>query len=442
MGVSKKTLVKPSDVIPQSIGVVGLWHLGSVLTAVWSQLGKKVVGFDTDPLRVQSLQQGKPPLYEPQLEHVIRSGLDRGSLSYTSDPDALKSLDVIILAEDTPVLENDQSDLGRMEELFGLILPRMKPQSLLVVSSQMPVGSCGKWRERLQKRDPSLEIVYSPENLRLGEAIGLYKRPLHIVLGGETIEAIQRAFVLFQHMQSKLLVMSLCEAEMVKHGINAFLSMEVTYANQIADLCFAVGADYQKVATALRADPRIGDKAYLTTGLGFSGGTLGRDLRVLEEMNARYDGIAPMFGQILAYNHSRPSIVVNNLAKLLKGLKGRTIGALGVTYKPGTSVIRRSLQLEVVRQLAKQEAHVNVYDPRADLTGVKLSPLVKLVPGWRDAAEGADAVVLLTEWPEFADLDFKIMAKHMKGRLLFDTKNLWINRHADEFKPLTYLKIG
>lgn len=434
--------MKPSDIIPHSIGVVGLWHLGSVLSAIWSQLGKRVVGFDTMASRIQSLQQGKPPLYEPQLEPTIRSGLDRGSLTFSSNPDVLKPLDVIILAEDTPVLENDQSDLNRLEELFGLILSRIKPHALLVVSSQTPVGTCRSWRIRLQKKDPSIEIVYCPENLRLGEAIGLYKRPGHIVLGGETLEAIQRAFVLFQHMQSKILTMSLNEAEMVKHGINAFLAMEVTFANQIADFCSAVGADYQRVAIALRADPRIGEKAYLKTGLGFSGGTLGRDLRVLEELNHQHEGVGPMFGQILKYNQDRPSIVVNHLARILNGLKGRTVGALGVTYKPGTSVIRRSVQLEVVKYLAKLGARVNVYDPRADLTGVKLSPLITLVKSWEEAARGADLVALLTEWPEFHDLNFIVMAKLMKGQWLYDTKNLWIDRHPDEFKPLTYLKIG
>lgn len=435
----KKSLSRNHDRV---IGVVGLWHLGSVLSAVWSRLGKTVIGFDTLADRVEGLNRGQAPLFEPGLDQAIANGLQNGRLTFSSSSSVLQQADVIILAEDTPVLDNDRSDFSRLEALFQAILPNMKRGAMLMVSSQAPVGTCVKWRERLLKRNMDLELVYSPENLRLGEALNCYEHPGHIVIGGETPEAIHRAFSLFDPMKANMVTMGLSESEMVKHAINAFLATQITFANQFADLCGLVGADFQRVVRAMKADPRIGSRAYLSPGLGFSGGTLGRDLRILGDLDARTGKKSPLFDGIYKYNRSRPLLVVEKLSGLLKGLKGKKIGVLGVTYKPGTSTLRRSLQFEVVNAMLARGAKVSAFDPKANWSEVRVPPALKVAAGWSEAVQGADAVVLLTEWREFQDIDFRAMAKLMKGRLLIDTKNLWLGRRPEEFKPLTYLRIG
>jgi UDPglucose 6-dehydrogenase len=407
-----------------TIGVVGLWHLGCVLCASWSKLGNKVIGFDYDASRIDALSKADPPLYEPNLSEVIQSGLQQGFLHFSNSADSLSECDFVFLSYDTPVNEDDSSDTTILEQAVGDLANVMKNDSVLVVSSQSPVGFCRQLRSRLREKNKSLELAYSPENLRLGEAIQCYLNPGRIILGTESPAAERKCRELFSQIEAEMLSMNLESAEMVKHGINSFLATSIVFANHLADICESAGARIDDVVRGMKTDPRIGAKAYLSCGIGFSGGTLGRDLQVLSRKNSERKGYAKIFNVIHELNSERKSSIVERIAGILGGIAERSVGILGLTYKPGTSTLRRSLPLEIVNLLIDRKANVKVYDPKADYGELGAELRFKVASSIKDAAEGADILILLTEWPDFKEYNWQHIPQLMRQPFLLDTKNV------------------
>jgi len=224
-------------------------------------------------------------------------------------------------------------------------------------------------------------------------------------------------------------------AELVKHGINSFLAMSIVFANGLSDLCEETGANIDDVVKGLKSDPRIGKKAYLAPGIGFSGGTLGRDLKVLDKFNTSVSGTAELFGFIHETNLKRKITIVKKIIKLIGGIKGKTVGILGLTYKPGTSTLRRSLPLEIVDLLIDEGTIVKVFDPKADYTELRFEPQFIITKSIEELSKNTDIFVLLTEWPEFEEFDWETIKSKMKNKLFFDTKN-FLNR--DKMKSIGF----
>ena len=348
------------------IGIFGLWHLGCVLSAAWSKLGFRVTGFDYDKQRITDLLKANPPIFEPNLHEILSNGLRQNLLTFSNELDSLKDCDFIFLSYDTPVLDDDSSDVSILENSVRDLKKIMKDNSILIISSQSPAGFCSNLRKTIRKNNKTLEVAYSPENLRLGEAIECYLNPDRIIIGTSNKYTEKKCKSLFEEITDKILTMNIESSEMVKHGINSFLAMSIVFADNLADLCEETGADMVDVVRELKFDPRIGSKSYLSPGIGFSGGTLGRDLKALEQINEKTNNSTGWFGLIHKYNSRRKNTIVNKIAKFSAGLEGKTIGVLGLTYKPGTSTLRRSLPLEIVNQLVKKNTTVRVYDPKAD----------------------------------------------------------------------------
>jgi len=387
---------------------------------------------DFDGPRVAALAGGQPPVYEPGLADAIARGLDAGSLAFSADASAIRGCRYVFVAFDTPVGGDDASDVEPIASALRRLRPHLDADAVVVVSAQLPVGTAAVLRADLKREVPQAELVYSPENLRLGEALECYRRPGHIVIGADDRAAGDAVEQLFAPMEAACLRMGLASAEMAKHGINSFLATSIVFANQLADLCGASGADFSDVARAMRHDPRIGARAYLSAGIGFSGGTLGRDLRVLEDLDTRRNGSrSPLFGDIWALNQQRVSIVRRRCEQALGSLDNRTLALLGLTYKPGTSTLRRSLPLEVAHDLTAHGARLRAYDPKADWDGVPRPDALAVCESPYDAAARADAVVLLTEWPEFRGLDFARLRGVMANPVLFDTKDMLAKQHGD-----------
>jgi len=414
------------------IGVVGLWHLGCTIAACWAELGHVVRGVDRDEVVVGGLREGRPPLFEPGLAEAIRAGLDCHRLSFSTAVETLAGCRFVFVAYDTLVRDDDTSDLSVIEETMARMAPHVSPGTIVVVSAQLPAGTARVFRSRLKQVHESLELVYSPENLRLGEALACYRRPGHIVIGADSESAAVGVEKLFAPMTAVCLRMSLPSAEMAKHAINSYLAASITLANQWADLCAAVGADFSDVAAAMRQDPRIGPRAYLASGIGFSGGTLGRDLQALDRLNREQaGGRAPLFGEIWRYNKARAQVVALRCEQALGSLPGKVIALLGMTYKPGTSTLRRSLSLEVAEDLAKRGAVLRAFDPKADWTGARVPSGLTVCDSPYEAARGADLLTVLTEWPDFLTLDFGRIKSAMARPVLFDTKDMLKARHGE-----------
>jgi UDPglucose 6-dehydrogenase len=423
------------------IGVVGLWHLGCVLSVSWSKLGNAVVGVDEGAERIKALNKGKAPLFEPGLDEEIVRQVEAGHLRFSTDLKSLGACDFIFLSYDTPVRDDDSSDTTILEKTVKECAPLMKDHAVLIVSSQSPVGFCRTLRTKLQKVNPSLDIAYSPENLRLGEAIQCYLNPGRIILGIAESETEKKCRLLFSQINAEVQSMSLESAEMVKHGINSFLANSIVFANHLADICELQGARIEDVVKGMKTDSRIGQGAYLAPGIGFSGGTLGRDLKVLESINESAGGFARLFGAIHQFNAERKASIIEKIKRILGVINGKNVGVLGITYKPGTSTLRRSLPLEIVDLLIQEKADVRVYDPKADYRELAASPRFRIASSIADVSRDVDLLLLLTEWSEFRTYDWKNVVRSMKGPVVFDTKN-FLNEEELVASGFNYFRIG
>ena len=372
------------------------------------------------------MKSGKPPLYEPGLKESIDENVTSNKLSFTNDIHELAQCDFIFLSYDTPVREDDSTDATILSDSVNDLKTIMKNGSILIVSSQTPAGFCSELRSILQKENSSLDIAYSPENLRLGEALECYMKPGRIILGTADSNTELRCCELFSKIDADLVCMNLESAEMVKHGINSFLANSIVFANHLAEICESNGALIDDVVKGMKTDPRIGAKAYLAPGIGFSGGTLGRDLRVLQSVNDANAGFAKLFGLIHQLNGERKIAIVQRTKKMLGSLKEKKIAILGVTYKPSTSTLRRSLPLEIVDLLLADDAMVNVFDPKADFSELVGKPKFNVCLTVTDALTKADIAILLTEWKEFKTIDWDKEKTVMSQATIFDTKNFWM----------------
>jgi len=424
------------------IGVVGLWHLGCVLSAAWSKLGFRVTGFDYKKDLISDLRRNKPPIFEPGLEEEIKISSKAENLLFTDRIENLKDCSFVFLAYDTPVLDNDECDLGLLEKAIRDLCDVLANHSIVIASSQTPVGTCSKFRDLLQRKNPTLELVYSPENLRLGSAIDCYLKPGRIILGSDSKSASVKSASLFSNIPAEIITMSIASAEMVKHGINAFLANSIVFTNHLADLCEAAGANIVEVVRGLKSDERIGQKAYLSAGIGFSGGTLGRDLKVLAALNKTCSRSALLFESLYEFNADRKKIIIDKVTELLDGRPaGRTVAVLGLTYKPGTSTLRRSLPLQIVELLINKGAEVKAYDPKANYQELEKQPPFRICRTIDEAISGSDLALILTEWKEFRDYDWGRAVQLMKKRRVFDAKNLLIELGLSE-KGYKYVGIG
>src|SRR5438876_3864066 len=367
---------------PKTISVIGLWHLGSVVAGCWAEMGYTVIGLDRSRAVVEGLRSGRAPIFEPGLDELIHRNVSKGSLTFTTEfREALPRSDFIFVAFDTPVDANDRLDKEPVEQAMRALTPHLKERAIVIVSSQVPVGTCGRWRQEIREVHgrSDVEVVYSPENLRLGEALGCYLRPDRVVIGADDAAARHRVTDLFAPMSAPVISTTLTSAEMAKHALNSFLAASVSFINEIATLCELTGADVLSVVEALKTDPRIWRRAFLSPGFGFAGGTLARDVQILKDIGRAGGLETPFLDSVIEVNRQRPGIVLRRLANLYGKLDGLGVGALGLTYKAGTSTLRRSVALEVIGSLVAAGVKVKAFDPKADLSELDGSPTFEAV---------------------------------------------------------------
>lgn len=407
----------------KKIGVFGLWHLGCTISVSWANLGFQVVGYDNNKKLTEDLTISNPPIFEPFLKENMKKNIELGFLTFSNKLYELSDCDFVFVTYDTPVNEDDSSDTTIVENSIRQLSEILNDHAIIIVSSQSPVGFISSMRNLLKEKNQTLEIAYSPENLRLGEAIDCYLNPGRIILGTSTIETEEKCLDLLGNITDDILCMSLESAEMVKHGINSFLATSVVFTNHLSDICEENNANIDDVVKGMKTDPRIGLKAYLQPGIGFSGGTLGRDLKVLALKNKIGSGYGKLFEFVHESNNERKISIVDKIRKIVNPIKGASIGILGLTYKPGTSTLRRSLPLEIVNLLIEEGATINVYDPKADYSEITSEVKFQIVDNISSISKNKDILILLTEWDDFKKYDWSGIASQMKNPNFFDTKN-------------------
>src|SRR3989344_2022595 len=350
-----------------TIGIIGIWHLGETFAAGLSELGHTVIGYDSNPKTIEDLKKGIIPIAEPSIDVIIKDRLATKDLSFTNDPADLASADVIWFTFDTPVNDKDEADMDPIFDTLKAITPHLKNEVCIVVTSQVAVGTTRSFRKRIAKARPDLtfSLAYTPENLQLGRAMDCFFNPVRTVIGAETLETGKFVESLFAGISAEYLHMSLESAEMAKHALNAFLATSLSFIHDIADVCEATGADILDVSRALKTDPRVGPKAYVNAGIGFAGGTLGRDLNTLIQKAQQNHLELPVISAAREKNRERLHVVATRLEKSLGKLPGKTVCILGLTYKPGTPALRRALALDIIADLREAGANIRTHDPMA-----------------------------------------------------------------------------
>lgn len=408
------------------ICVYGLWHLGSVTAACLAE-HFPTVGCDPDAATVAALTEGRAPISEPGLNELIAAGLASGRLSFSSDLQrSVGGADVVWVTFDTPVDEDDIADVDSVRAHIEAILPYLRKNTLVLISSQVPVGFTASVGHG---------FAYSPENLRLGKALDSFRKPERIVVGARADEDRARLAALFAPFSEHIQWMSVESAEMTKHALNAFLATSVTFINEIAALCEQVGADAKEVERGLKSEPRIGSKAYLGPGGAFAGGTLARDVAFLAQMR-QHRGL---FAAVLESNNEQKLWPRRRLTELAGDLAGKRIAILGLTYKPGTDTLRRSSAVELCLWLNGQGAQVAAYDPAVKNIPAELP--VTRCDSAREALEGADAMVLATEWPAFKALSADDLVQWMRTPLVLDPNRFLAPELARDAR-LRYSAVG
>lgn len=431
------------------ITVVGLGYVGLVTATCLARMGQRVTGLESDRSRIRALESGRTPFYEPHLQGELALQRDEGRLSFTSTPSAaFRGAEAILICVGTPSLPSGEADLAAVNLVVDAIADHLDGRAVVALRSTVPVGTTRRTEARLNERLPdrggsSVPIVANPEFLRTGRALEDFLHPSRVVLGHTEVaqdEDIELLATLYRPLEAPIHVFDAESAELVKNAANAYLAMRISFANELAALCEATGASVGSVITGIGSDPRIGEH-YLRPGLGYGGSCLPKDVRSLISMGTQHGSPMELSEVVDRVNAAQPLRVADSLDERIGTLKGSRIALLGLAFKPDTDDIRDSPALALARELRDRGAEVVGCDPQATDRVAELEPWIRLVEGPREAARGADAVVLATEWPEYVTLDLAVIADVMRGRLLIDGRNALDPARADS-AGLTYVSIG
>jgi len=393
--------------------VQGLWHLGSVTAACLAALGHDVIGYDPDEERIAALDAGRAPVMEPGLDAAIAEGLAAGRLRFTaSRDDAVRDAEALWIAFDTPVDDDDVADIGYVMQESRAMLERVPHGAIVLVSSQLPVGSVAALERAVRERRPDASLAFAavPENLRLGKALDVFRNPDRIVAGVRDTRSRERVGILLSTISPRIEWMNVESAEMTKHAVNAFLAVSVTFANELATLCERVGADAKEVERGLKSETRIGPRAYLAPGAAFAGGTLARDVVFLGRIGAQEDVRIPLLNAVRPSNEAHKNWAMRKLVDVVPSLRGARVAIWGLTYKPGTDTLRRSAAIELCRRLLQQGARLVAHDPVVAALPDDLHGHVMRAGTALEAAHGADVIVVCTEWPEYRNVSSEDLA--------------------------------
>jgi len=422
------------------VAVLGLWHLGSVTAACTAAAGHSVTAWDPDRRAREALAVGRPPVAEPGLAELVAEVLASGALHVGNTADeAVCDADVVWVTFDTPVDDEDRADVEHVVAHVKSAMPALKHGTVVLSSSQLPVGTIARLEREYTGLGTGRTVSFacSPENLRLGKALEVFRNPDRVIIGVRSDADRARLEALFVPITSRLEWMSVESAEMTKHAVNAFLATSVTFINEIAALCERTGADAREVERGLRTEQRIGPRAYLGPGAAFAGGTLARDVVFLQALGQSVERPTPLMDGVDASNRAHRAWARRRVEALLGNLAGKVVAIWGLTYKPGTDTLRRSMAVELCRALAAGGATVRVHDPAAGELPQDVRAIRAATP--LEAAEGADVIVLATEWPEYRTVTPDELAATVRVPLVVDANGFLRGSlaHDRRFRLLT-----
>ncbi|MFN3852246.1 MAG: UDP-glucose dehydrogenase family protein [Spirosomataceae bacterium] len=429
------------------VAVVGTGYVGLVTGTCFAETGNEVTCVDIDERKVEKLRKGKLTIYEPGLDVIFDRNTKEGRLKFTTNlAEGIEGAQVIFLALPTPPGEDGSADLKYILGVAKDLGPILKQYAVIIDKSTVPVGTAEKVRAEVAKgATVDFDVVSNPEFLREGVAVEDFMKPDRVVIGTDSEKAkkvMEKLYAPLVRQGNPIIFMDERSAEMTKYAANAFLAMKITFMNEIANLCEKAGADVDSVRKGIGTDSRIG-KRFLFAGIGYGGSCFPKDVQALGKTAAEYDYDFKILKSVMKVNEKQKTKLIPQVKEYFGGnLRGKTIALWGLAFKPHTDDIREAPALYNIKELRKLGAKVVVFDPEAmeNVRGV-VGKKVKYAKTQYEALEGADALMIMTEWPEFRTPDFEKLEKSLKNKVIFDGRNLYELKDMKEM-GYTYYSIG
>jgi len=437
------------------LSMVGTGYVGLVTGTCFAEMGNSVICVDIDEKKIEKLKEGVIPIYEPGLESMVRENYERGTLEFTTDiKEALEKTDVIFIAVGTPQGEDGSADLQYVLKVAEDIGKHMTHEMIVVDKSTVPVGTADKVKaviqEELDKRNVEIpfHVISNPEFLKEGSAIEDFMKPDRVVIGAENdkaMEVMKELYAPFTHNHERFIAMDIRSAEMTKYAANPILATKISFMNEIANICERVGADVNKVRIGIGSDSRIG-YSFIYPGCGYGGSCFPKDVQALNKI-ALDAGYEPKIIQAVeAVNKKQKKVLAEKVVKRFgEDLNGKTFAVWGLSFKPETDDMREASAITIIDELTKRGAKIKAYDPKAMDEArtfyLKDNPNVEYTKSKYDALDGANAMLLVTEWKEFRSPDFEEMKKRLKQPIIFDGRNQY-NMEKMKEKGFEYHQIG
>jgi len=431
-----------------NICVVGVGYVGLVTGACFSEFGLRVTCVAKDDSKIDKLNQGQVPIYEPGLSELVKKNLSEGRLAFTTDiKEGVRNALVVLIAVGTPPNHEGSTNLRYVEEVARSIGQTMNGYKVVVTKSTVPVGT-GKLIESIIKENQeeacAFDVASNPEFLREGSAIEDFMRPNRVVIGAESEQAIAILKDLYKPLyliETPLVITDIATAEMIKYASNAFLATKVSFINEMATICERVGADVHKVAKGMGLDRRIGSK-FLHPGPGFGGSCFPKDTQAISQIARQHGYEFKIVEGVLKVNDERPGMMIEKIVSAVGGdLKGTTIGFLGLTFKPNTNDMRESPTIPIIKGLQERGAKIQAYDPAGMTEAREYLEDIDYGEDLYAAAEGAAALVLATEWNQFRNIDWDRMRNLLKRPNVVDLRNIYEPKRMRDL-GFQYISVG
>jgi len=430
-----------------NICVIGVGYVGLVTGACFAEFGIKVTCVDNDREKINNLQQGKIPIYEPGLEELVLKNIRENRLQFTGNlEEGVKHSLVIFIAVGTPSDKEGRADLRYVKEVAEAIGRTMDGYKIIVTKSTVPVGT-GHLISRIvrqhQKKKHPFDIVSNPEFLREGSALEDFMHPNRVVIGAESDQAVAIMKDLYSPLyliETPFVITGVETAEMIKYASNAFLAAKISFINEMANICERVGADVHQVARGMGLDQRIGPK-FLHPGPGFGGSCFPKDTQAIVQLAQSLDYEFEIVKAVLKVNQRQKQIMVDKIVTVAGPLKGKTLGVLGLTFKPNTDDIREAPALTIIKKLVALGARIQTYDPAGMPEARKVLKKVAFKEDLYGAGQGAEALILITEWNQFRNIDWGRMKGLLKRPVVIDLRNMYdpVKMHK---QGITYHSVG
>ncbi len=426
------------------ISIIGTGYVGLVTGACFAELGNTVICADNNSKKIASLKKCVIPIYEPGLEELVRINVKKKRLIFTTSvKEAVVNSEVIFIAVGTPSLANGEADLTGVENVARNIALNLNGYRLIVEKSTVPVET-GKWVKHTiatyVKRNIKFDIASNPEFLREGQAINDFMHPDRIVIGVESKKAGDILASLYEPLNAPMVITDIKSAELIKHASNSFLATKISFINAISRICERVGADVVEVAQGMGLDRRIGP-GFLNAGIGYGGSCFPKDvdafISIAEKLGCNLD----LLEAVKAVNEQQKALFMDKIKELLWIIKDKTIGVLGLSFKPNTDDIRNAPSIDIIKSLQAEGAKIKIYDPSAMDKAEGILDKVKFCKDAYEACKGSDCLLVVTEWDEFKELDFSKVKKMLKRPFIIDGRNIY---EPERMKKIgfTYIGIG